>query len=126
MPTADLAPLGSQQAPQHPRAGERELQVQSVETPHDRKLGFRHAARTENIGGPALELRFPRCDLIGVDVELLRQLSQRSIAQRAGTLRYMGPPRPGPLLNRLAKANAATKGRRLKLTPVQKNRAGQC
>jgi hypothetical protein len=27
---------------------------------------------TENIGSPALELRFPRCDLIGVNVELFR------------------------------------------------------
>jgi hypothetical protein len=38
------------------------------------------AAATENIGSPALELRFPRRDLIGVDVELLRKLSQCSIA----------------------------------------------
>ena len=38
------------------------------------------AAGTEHIGSPALELRFPRCDLIGMDVELLRQLSQCSIA----------------------------------------------
>ena len=45
MPTADLAPLGSQQASQHPRAGERELQMQPVETPHDREVGFRHRAR---------------------------------------------------------------------------------
>jgi hypothetical protein len=29
---ADLAPLGHQQAAQHPRAGEGELQMQSVET----------------------------------------------------------------------------------------------
>ena len=43
--TADLAPLGRQQASQHPRAGERELQVQSVETPHDRKVGFRNRPR---------------------------------------------------------------------------------
>jgi len=35
---------------------------------------------TENIGSPALQLRFPRGDLIGMDVELLRQLNQRSIA----------------------------------------------
>jgi hypothetical protein len=42
------------------------------------------AAGTENIGSPALELRFPRCDLIGVDVELFRQLSQRSIALDGG------------------------------------------
>src|ERR1035437_2931818 len=39
---------------------------------------------TENIGSPALKLRFPRCDLIGVDVELLRKLSQRSIALDGG------------------------------------------
>ena len=45
VPTADLAPLGSQQASQHPRAGERELQMQPVETPHDREVGFRHRAR---------------------------------------------------------------------------------
>jgi hypothetical protein len=38
------------------------------------------AAGTENIGSPALELRLQRCDLIWMDVELLRQLSQRSIA----------------------------------------------
>jgi hypothetical protein len=30
------------------------------------------AVRTENIGSPALQLRFPRCDLIGMNVELLR------------------------------------------------------
>ena len=44
MPTADLAPLGSQQASQHPRAGEWELQVQLIETPHDREVGGRHGA----------------------------------------------------------------------------------
>src|SRR5207245_9526407 len=42
MPAADLAPLGSQQAPQHPRAGERKLQMQPVETPHDLQVGRRH------------------------------------------------------------------------------------
>src|SRR5438034_6977319 len=39
---------------------------------------------TENIGSPAFELRLPRCDLIGMDVELLRQLSQGSIALDSG------------------------------------------
>src|SRR6202165_2489873 len=39
---------------------------------------------TENIGSPAFELRLPRCDLIRVDVELLRQLSQCSIALDGG------------------------------------------
>ena len=38
------------------------------------------ATGTENIGSPALELRFPRCDLIGVNVELFRKLCQCSIA----------------------------------------------
>src|SRR6516164_11802101 len=37
-------------------------------------------AATENIGCPVLELRFPRCDLIGMDVELPSQPSQRSKA----------------------------------------------
>jgi hypothetical protein len=45
MRTADLAPLGSQQASQHPRASKGELQMQTVETPHERKLGFRYRAR---------------------------------------------------------------------------------
>src|SRR5258708_29053919 len=45
MPTADLAPLGSQQASQQPRTGEGELQMQPVETPHDRNIGVRHRAR---------------------------------------------------------------------------------
>src|SRR3990167_2287026 len=45
MPTADLAPLGSQQASQHPRAGEGQLQMQPVEAPHDREVGFRHRPR---------------------------------------------------------------------------------
>src|SRR5437867_8034297 len=44
MTTADLAPLGSQQTSQHPRAGKGELQMQPVETPHG-KVGFRHRAR---------------------------------------------------------------------------------
>jgi hypothetical protein len=45
MPAADLAPLGSQQASQHPRTGERELQMQPVETPHDREIDVRHRPR---------------------------------------------------------------------------------
>ena len=47
------------------------------------------AARTEHIGCPFLELCFPRRDLIGVDVELLRQLSQCSIALDGGK-RHLG------------------------------------
>jgi hypothetical protein len=44
----------------------------------------RSVARTENIGSSALQLRLPRGDLIGVDVELLRKLSQCSIALDGG------------------------------------------
>jgi hypothetical protein len=36
---ADLAPLQSQQASQHTRTGERILQVQLIELPHDLKVG---------------------------------------------------------------------------------------
>src|SRR6202162_1971939 len=45
MTAADLASLGGQQASQHPAPGKRELQMQSVETSHDREVGFRHRAR---------------------------------------------------------------------------------
>jgi hypothetical protein len=40
-----MVSIGGQQASQHPRAGERELQVQSIEPPHDREAGFRHRPR---------------------------------------------------------------------------------
>jgi len=42
MPTADLAPLGSQQVAQQPTAGEGELQMQLVNPPHEREVGCRH------------------------------------------------------------------------------------
>ena len=45
-------------------------------------------AGTKNIGRPALELRFPRCDLIGMDVELLRKLSQCSIPLMAASATF--------------------------------------
>src|SRR5215471_19813282 len=41
-PTADLAPLGSQQTSQHARTGEWVLQVQPIEPMHDRQLRLRH------------------------------------------------------------------------------------
>ena len=44
MPAPDLAPLGSQQATQHPRAGEGELQMQLVNPPHQRKVRSGHRA----------------------------------------------------------------------------------
>src|SRR6202163_2665270 len=45
MPAADLAPLQSQQASQHPRAGEGKLQVQPIETLHDREVDRGHWTR---------------------------------------------------------------------------------
>ena len=55
----------------------------------------------------------------------LEQQGQRPVMQRAGTLRYVGPPRPGPLHNRPRQGtNAASAGSRLKLTVVRRNRAG--
>jgi hypothetical protein len=44
----------------------------------------RAIARTENIRCPALKLRFPCRDLMGVDVKLLGQLCQRSITLHGG------------------------------------------
>ena len=51
------------------------------------------AAAWTNIGSPALKLRLPRRDLIGVDVELFRKLGQRSIALDGGKrhLRFKSP-----------------------------------
>lgn len=45
MTSADLAPLGDQQASQHPRASEWELQVQLLDAPRDREVGGRHRPR---------------------------------------------------------------------------------
>src|SRR5438067_2101592 len=49
-----------------------------------RELRRSVAAGTEYISSRALKLRLPRCDLIGVDVELLRKLGHRSIALDSG------------------------------------------
>src|SRR3979411_769819 len=52
----------------------------------DHRLGGSpDAPGTQPLRCPALELRLPRCDLIGVHVELLRQLSQCSIALDGST-----------------------------------------
>src|ERR1700692_3034291 len=45
MPPADLVPLQSQQASQHTRTGEGELQVQPIQMPHDHEVGGRHWPR---------------------------------------------------------------------------------
>src|SRR5688500_11904994 len=61
MPAPDLAPLARQQASQHPRTREGELQMQPVEPSHDREVGVRHrprqvvdaaAADAQNLGLP--------------------------------------------------------------------------
>jgi hypothetical protein len=36
------------------------------------------------VGSPTFKLRLPRCGLIGVDVELLRKLHQRSVTLDGG------------------------------------------
>ena len=56
---------------------------------------------------------------------VMKEQDQRPVMQRAGTLRYVGPPRPGPLLNRPLGTNAAIRGSRLKLTMVRRIGAGQ-
>src|SRR5882762_1536797 len=53
MPAADLAPLQSQQASQHTRTGEGILQMQSVETSHDREVDGRYRARQVIDAAPA-------------------------------------------------------------------------
>jgi len=42
------------------------------------------ATGTKNIGSTALKLRLPRCDLIGVDVELFCKFGQCSVALDRG------------------------------------------
>ena len=56
MPAADLAPLGDQQAAQHPRTGEWELQVQPIETPHQFQVGRRYMESTSVYWIPIFEL----------------------------------------------------------------------
>ena len=66
MTTADLAPIGRQQALQHPRAGERKLQMQPVETPHHLQVGRRYRTR-------------PVVDAATADAQNLRLLCDRQI-----------------------------------------------
>src|SRR5215475_3077029 len=53
MTPADLAPFGSQQAAQHPQTCERELQMQLIEPPHQRKVCIRHRRRFVVDAAPA-------------------------------------------------------------------------
>src|ERR1035441_5066172 len=63
---ADLAPLGSQQPLQHPRAGERKLQMKPVETPHHLQVARRHQT-------------LPITNAATADVQNLRLLGDRQI-----------------------------------------------
>src|SRR3981081_4378353 len=73
MTTADLAPLVHQQASQHPAPRERELQMQSVEMPHDRKIGFPHRAR-QIVDAATADVQSPR--LLG-DRQIVRTVDHR-------------------------------------------------
>jgi hypothetical protein len=57
-----LHPSATQQAAQHPRTGEGKLQMQTVEPPHDRKVGLRH---------------WPRLDAAAADAQNLSLLADR-------------------------------------------------
>jgi hypothetical protein len=54
MPTADLAPLGSQQTSEHARTGEWVLQVQPIEPMHDRQLRLGHSCASVDDAKAAL------------------------------------------------------------------------
>jgi hypothetical protein len=70
MPTAYLAALGSQQTSQHARTGEWVLQVQPIETMHDRQLRLRHRPRQV-------------VDAATADVESFRLFADRQIVPAA-------------------------------------------
>jgi len=82
MTTADLAPLGSQQASQHSAPGEGELQMQSVKAPHDRKVGFRHRARQVIDATPA-NVQRPR---LPGDRQIVRAVDHRFALSRPALL----------------------------------------
>jgi len=48
---------------------------------------------------------------------------QRPVRQRAGTLRYTGPPRPGPLLNRPVEDKCSQRGKPSQANRGPKNRS---
>ena len=85
MPAADLAPLGSQQTSQHPRAGEGVLQMQPVETPHDREVGFRHRPRQviDAATADAQNLRLPGDRQIVLDGRSSLCAQQSRLGERA-------------------------------------------
>jgi len=50
----------------------------------DRWRGWCPASRSENLGSARLKLRFPCRYLVGMDVEMLRQLGDGSVALDGG------------------------------------------
>jgi hypothetical protein len=68
-----------------------DLGVQRLHT--DRWCGRRPACRSENLGSASLKMRFPRRGLVAMDVEMLRQLGDASVALDGGqsNLRVEGP-----------------------------------
>jgi hypothetical protein len=68
MTTADLAPFGGQQISQHPRTGERKLQMQFVDPPHNRKIARRDRPRQV-------------IDAATTDVQRFRLLANRQIVR---------------------------------------------
>ena len=86
MPTAASAPLGSQQASQHPRARERKLQMQLVDPPHEREVCGRHRSRQI-------------VDAATADVQRRRLFADRQILLTAAP-----PPRSDRMAQRSAKS----------------------
>jgi hypothetical protein len=80
--TSGLAPLGSQQASQHPAPGEGKLQMQLVKAPHDRKVGFRHRARQVIDATPA-NVQRPR---LPGDRQIVRAVDHRFALSRPALL----------------------------------------
>ena len=82
MPAADLAPLGSQQASQHSRTGERKLQMQPVEPSHDREVVGRHRPR-QIIDAAAADVQSFR---LSGDWQIVRTVNHRFALSRPALL----------------------------------------
>src|SRR6267378_8083559 len=79
---ADLAPLGSQQASQHARAGEGEIQMQPIEMPHDLQVGRRYRPR-QVVHAATADLQ--RLRLLG-DRQVMRTVDHRLALSRPALL----------------------------------------
>src|SRR5664280_2575299 len=89
MPAADLAPLQSQQASQHTRTGEGILQVQPIETLHDRQIGLAVDHRFA-LSNPALVSAPSKKSFSSVSSPILACSDFTSMAGAAGAM----PPEP--------------------------------